>query len=123
MKSMLRLVEDPGKGIHYTALMFVCPGCALDGTTGLHLLPVNTENTKPAWIWDGNYDRPTISPSILTKGKKPENEDEVQKICHCYLKDGWFDFLSDCTHGLKGCKVPIPDLPTWVLPEPPTPFL
>lgn len=110
MKSMLRVVED--KGISYTALMFVCPGCALDGTSGLHLLPVNTTNVSPAWKWNGDYDNPTIEPSILTRGAN-------DKQCHAYLKDGWFDFLADCSHGLKGCKVPIGELPDWVLPNPP----
>jgi len=104
MKSMLRSVND--HGVKYSALMFVCPGCALDGHSGLHILPVNTNGTKsPSWEWDGNLDEPTLSPSILTHSLG---------VCHSYLKAGVFQFLSDCTHELAGTSVPIPDLPEWV---------
>jgi hypothetical protein len=108
MKSMIRKVDD--HGVHYDALMFVCPGCKAfnDGGSGLHILPVNTDKKSPAWTWDGNIDRPTISPSILT-GK------DTDKICHSFLVGGIFQFLSDCTHSLAGQHVEIPDLPDWVL--------
>jgi len=111
MKSMIRNIND--HGVRYQALAFICPGCELDGLgTSLHMLPVNTELTKPAWTWDGNLELPTISPSILTKYKKL---DEVEFICHSFLNAGLFDFLGDCTHSLVGQKVPIPDLPTWIV--------
>lgn len=109
MKSMLRTVND--HGIEYEALMFVCPGCLdQDGGTGLHMLPVNTDKKSPAWTWDGNLETPTLSPSILTgKGSS--------KICHSFLRNGVFEFLSDCTHSMSDQKVPMVDLPDWMVNE------
>lgn len=108
MKSMLRHVNDHGN--KYDALMFVCPGCALDGSSGLHILPVNSTTKSPAWDFNGNFEKPTLSPSILT-GKGSEN------VCHSFLTDGVFQFLEDSTHAFAGKEVPMPDLPDWVLDE------
>lgn len=109
MKSRLRTVDDRGK--IYTALMFVCPGCIAggpEGYEGLHSLPVNVEGEfdKPSWDWDGNLEAPTLSPSILSRG---------YGVCHSFLRQGIFEFLTDSTHPLAGQKVPIPDLPEWVV--------
>ena len=110
MKSMLRTVND--HGLEYPCLMFICPGCAEDLGSGLHMLPVNTTVKEPAWSWDGNLEKPTITPSILT-GR------DSDKICHSYLKEGIFQFLEDSTHSLAGTFVEIPDLPDWVIDEEP----
>lgn len=109
MKSQLKTVDD--HGTYYDCLAFVCPGCIeMFNGTGLHMLAVNTENKTPAWTWNGNADIPTLSPSILTKT-------EDGGICHSFLRDGIFEFLSDCTHSLAGQKVPMPDLPDWFIDE------
>lgn len=108
MKTSLRQVND--HGVEYNALMFVCPGCVAggpEGYEGLHMLPVNCGDVhQPSWDFNGDMERPTLSPSILTQGGYVE-------VCHSYLKDGVFEFLSDSTHPLSGQKVPIPDLPEW----------
>lgn len=111
MKAMSRMVND--HGVEYQCLMFVCPGCALDGHTGLHMLPVNTNAASPAWTWDGNLEAPTLDPSILTNGR----EGSVGARCHSYLRAGVFEFLGDCEHALVGQHVPMPDLPEWVVNE------
>lgn len=111
MKSMLRHVLD--HGVEYNCLAFVCPGCATRFGDGLHMLPVNTDQHSPAWIWDGNLEAPTISPSIKTESGNPDKP----FVCHSFLQAGVFDFLTDSTHSLSGCKVPIPDLPDWVIRE------
>lgn len=112
MKTSLRNIDD--HGVHYQALMFVCPGCQTpyllpDGTehtpSGLHMLPVNSPQKTPSWEWDGNLESPTLSPSILTRGVG---------VCHSFLRAGVLEFLSDCTHQLAGQSVPLPDLPAWV---------
>lgn len=117
MKAMVRTVND--HGVRYLALMFVCPGCAEERTlengviyrpTGLHVLPVNSPQTKPSWDWDRNIEKPTLSPSILT-GKGTEN------ICHSFLRKGVFQFLNDSTHSLAGQFVEMPDLPDWITNE------
>lgn len=41
VKAQLRNVDD--HGVHYTALMFCCPGCAeMSSNTGLHMVAVNS---------------------------------------------------------------------------------
>ena len=108
MKASLRSVED--HGVHYQALMFVCPGCQdEDGQGGLHMLPVNSADKQPSWSWDGNLEEPTISPSILTRGGRLGSEG----VCHSFLRAGVFEFLGDCTHALAGQSVPLPDLYDW----------
>ncbi len=109
MKSQLRTIDDHGK--IYPALTFVCPGCVeMVGGSGLHMLPVNTGVKSPAWTWDGNLELPTLSPSILTGRNSPN-------VCHSFLREGIFEFLNDCNHSLAGQKVPIPDLPDWIIKE------
>ncbi len=109
MKSMLRTVNSHGQT--YTSLMFVCPGCVgVLGGSGLHMLPVNCEIEGLCWIWDGNLEQPTLSPSILTGGS-------TEDICHSFLREGVFKFLNDSTHSLAGKYAPIPDLPDWVISE------
>lgn len=114
MKAALRHVDD--HGVKYDCLMFVCPGCAINNGTGLHMLPVNADNKTPSWDWDGNLDAPTLSPSILTH-TKPYVDGKGIGVCHSFLKDGVFQFLSDCTHSLAGQNVPLPDLPVWAEEE------
>lgn len=111
MKTSLREVDD--HGVKYTALMFVCPGCksaGREGYEGLHMLPVNSPHIdKPSWDWDGNLEFPTLTPSILTRGGHLGKNG----VCHSFLKNGVFVFLTDCTHDLVGQNVLMPDLPTW----------
>jgi hypothetical protein len=82
----------------------------------------------PGWTFDGNYDRPTFSPSVLvTSGcKTPQfkpgdecwctfNAEAVQagrepsgfecSRCHLFVKAGKIEFLSDSTHKLAGQTV------------------
>lgn len=111
MKSMIR--HATSGDVTYDCLAFICPGCYTFGeyNTGLHMLPINTDKTSPAWTWDGNLDSPTISPSILTGKNTPSRR------CHSFLTQGIFEFLSDCTHDLAGLKVPMLDLPDWFTKE------
>jgi hypothetical protein len=83
------------KGLH-----FWCPAC--DSVHGIQFEPVR-------WTWNGDLERPTISPSILSNvgGACPG-----QPICHSFVRDGQIEFLSDCTHAMAGHTV---DLPPWPL--------
>jgi hypothetical protein len=74
------------------------------------MLPVNTTDKAPAWDWDGNLEKPTVSPSILT-GKDSPN------ICHSFLRTGVFQFLGDCTHAYANQYIDLPDLPDWFIEE------
>lgn len=100
MKASLRDVDDHGE--KYSALLFKCPGCAEDGSSGFHMLPVNSPQHSPSWTWDGDLEAPTLSPSILSR--------HGDVVCHSFLTGGVFNFLTDCTHSLAGQQVPMPDM-------------
>ena len=82
----------------------------MNGSSGLHMLPVNNIEKKPNWTWDGNLEAPTLNPSILT-GK------DTDKICHSMLEAGIFHYLGDCNHSLVNQYVPLPDLEDWMVKE------
>jgi hypothetical protein len=112
MKSRFATVDDHGET--YKALVFWCPGCERidsqgERQAGLHMLPIEGDSSKrPTWDFSVTLRKPTLSPSILSKiGFTPPF------VCHSFLKDGVFTFLSDCTHKYKDQSVPIPDLPAW----------
>lgn len=107
VRALLRRVNDHGHG--YDALMFICPGCAEWGGSGVHMLPVAGDTAgRPIWEWDGNLDAPTLSPSILTRVGEG-------RVCHSFLRAGVFEFLGDSTHSLAGRQVPLPALHEWLV--------
>lgn len=77
------------------------------------------------WTFDGNYDAPTFSPSVLVHGRdftpagraeyeawyaadcpKPAPKFEsADTRCHSFVRAGRIEFLGDCTHALKGQTV------------------
>jgi hypothetical protein len=113
-RGVLRTVEGGG-------LMFACPGC---GTS--HMVRVG-DSPGPHWRFNGNYDKPTIQPSILvsyTQWVPPATDAESarkilageiaqhpeKRVCHSFVTDGRIQFLSDCTHELAGQTVDlVPD--------------
>ncbi|WP_241524097.1 DUF6527 family protein [Oceaniglobus indicus] len=82
---------------------FKCPGC---GWT--HILNTDTGH-RPAWAFNGDVDRPTLTPSINAwreyGGKRKTDR------CHSFVTDGRIRFLDDCTHALAGQSVDLPSLP------------
>lgn len=94
-----------------------CPGCK-----DSHVLPFEDEK-RPVWSFNGDLSKPTLSPSILAKcghyieGRegKPcwcrfEDSDFSCYVCHSYVRNGMIEFLSDCTHGLAGTTVELPEI-------------
>lgn len=59
--------------------------------------------------FDGNMEKPTISPSVLSSYKNRESKDVT--VCHLFVKDGNIQFLSDCQHRLAGMTVPMEHFP------------
>lgn len=92
-------------------LMFWCPGCDEAHVVG------------PSWSFNGDYDRPTFSPSIKVTGKRRITDDEYERImagekpdipdmcCHSFVRDGQIEFLGDCTHALAGKIVALGRMP------------
>lgn len=69
---------------------FFCPGCERH-----HFM--NIGEGRPRHEWNGDYVKPTFSPSLLSP-------DGVRR-CHAFVKDGKIQFLGDCDHGLAGQTV------------------
>lgn len=78
---------------------FHCPGCK-----GPQQLPISGPK---AWGFNNDFDKPTFSPSILTRWGQPCGETFV---CHSFVRDGKIEFLSDCTHALAGKTVDLKDV-------------
>ncbi|WP_410051002.1 DUF6527 family protein [Acidiferrimicrobium sp. IK] len=95
-------------GRHGTHLWLWCPGCDErdPGHAGAHAVEVAPAGPEPRWQWDGNLERPTLTPSILCLGLIR---------CHSFVRAGQWQFLADCEHSLAGRSVPLPPLPDWLL--------
>lgn len=77
--------------------IFFCPGCKCG-----HYVIVKGDSTKmPVWIWNGNVEKPTFSPSIRVRAS--------DSVCHTYVREGMIQFLGDCTHKLANQTVPMED--------------
>lgn len=76
------------------------PRC-LPGPMPSRIIPVITSGQRdgtPNWTWNGSTDKPTLRPSILTKGRTEKGE----QVCHTWITDGEAQFLSDCSHEFAG---------------------
>lgn len=80
----------------------------------------------PKWGFNGDYERPTFTPSVLVGGVQIEQDENgkwtgewicdadgkpLPLVCHSFVTDGQIQFLGDCTHALAGQTVPLPDFP------------
>ena len=88
------LREQPDGWMH-----FICPGCKRP-----HTVNVSPKNHNVVWGYNGNAEKPSFTPSILT------TRDHANERCHSYVTDGRIQFLADCHHELAGKTV---DLPEW----------
>ena len=57
------------------------------------------------WTWNGDTEKPTLRPSILTKTEHGEERTPI--VCHSHVNDGIIHFLDDCTHSYAGQFVPL----------------
>ena len=92
---MKLIKDDKHKGMYY----FYCPGCGCS-----HYLATSENDCSfPVWQWNGDVEKPTISPSVkVTCSVEP-------KVCHSFVRDGKIQYLSDCTHELAGKTVDMID--------------
>lgn len=86
-------------------LGFWCQGCDC-----LHMVNI-VPDCRPAWGWDGDPYKPTLSPSF--RSYWPANHDRPEQTrCHLYLRGGIIEFLSDSgAHQVRGFHAlqPIPE--------------
>lgn len=101
MSEDLRIVRKTDTGL----LVFFCPGCRC------------AHGVNTGWNFNGDYIKPTFTPSILVTGTETPTDEEVKRImagekieprptrCHTYVTNGTIMFLPDCTHRLAGQTV------------------
>lgn len=95
----MKVVETQKVPGHAQYLILWCPGCKC-----LHPIYHKREDHRgPVWGWNGSYDKPTFTPSLLVRG--------TMGVCHSFITDGRIQFLSDCTHHLRGQTVDMVDDP------------
>lgn len=102
---------------------FKCPGC-----NDIHDLPFKPGEPS-GWEFNGDVEKPTIRPSILTTSGhytkyhrpgdscwcKTEDAQDTDGVfccyrCHSFVTDGMIQFLDDCTHDLAGQTVELKDV-------------
>lgn len=114
---MSKVKANPGH------LRFDCPGCG-----GPHIVNLTGQH---AWAFNGDFERPTLSPSVLVRTGHYCNRPPVPgncacdfqqrfpdedpwdwpcSICHSYVREGRIEFLNDCTHSLAGQTVELPEI-------------
>ena len=105
MSAVLRKLTDSQASSDEDAqeilLAFRCPGCER-----LHAYRIKGQG--PVWRWNGDMERPTLTPSLLVTYPPIESMGIAQRTCHLFLTDGKVNFLSDCTHALAGQTVALP---------------
>lgn len=105
-RGKLRLLEGGRVG-------FMCPGCK-----ELHQITVREDPNRqgPIWGFNGNYECPTFTPSVLVRWNEPSDVPEEfddtskdkQMVCHSFVREGQIQFLGDCTHDLASRTVDLP---------------
>lgn len=82
VKGKLRILNDG-------MVLFWCKGC--NSYHGVYI-----DKNKPVyWDFNGDYEKPTFSPSVLVTNPQGLR-------CHSFVKDGKIQYLSDCSHELAG---------------------
>jgi len=109
----MKLHQDLDKPIGYQGLSFYCNGCKRTHTVNFH--PSNQ------WGFNGDFDKPTLTPSVLTKYRHPKgysndnpaphgyDGEYVTEVCHSFVTDGNIQYLGDCTHELAGQTIELPE--------------
>lgn len=92
-------IKNYGK---FPRIQYYCPGCK-----SIHWLPYNYVSCEtPSWMFNNDFDKPTLHPSILSTAGRGELPPD---ICHHFVRDGKIQYLDDCTHDLKGQTVEMED--------------
>ena len=92
MAKLLKLEQKTPQSPEYS---YYCPGCDDN-----HWF--KTTGTSPCWVWNGDMEKPSVSPSIRVKSR--------DRVCHFFIRDGEIVYLADCTHMLAGQTVPMTEL-------------
>ena len=80
----------------------LCPACGFEHKFCVDPDGTGRHGTRDVWTFDGNYDRPTFSPSMLANKNRQEDH---HPLCHSFVQNGQWKFLGDCTHDMAGQTV------------------
>lgn len=89
----------------FYAWEFTCPGCGRP-----HAMKVG----PGGWEFNGDVERPTFKPSILSTFKQWQDVEGTNELvvvnvrCHSYVTDGHIMFLRDSTHKFAGQTLDLP---------------
>jgi len=82
----------------YNEIFFFCPACECS-----HAYFVNKDgtetNTPPRWTFNGDWEKPTFTPSLLL------NKSDPKRMCHLYVTEGKIRYCADSPHRLAGQTV------------------
>lgn len=80
-------------------ILIICPGCNQE-----HIF----EHAR--WKFNGNLSKPTFSPSVrITWTTDRETPEQKDHCCHFNITDGMIAYCGDCTHGLSGQTIELPE--------------
>ena len=65
----------------------------------------------PVWQWNGDRNKPTFSPSILTR--LPWGEEGREVVNHVFVREGKIHYLNDSSHEFAGKTIDLPRLQDW----------
>lgn len=76
--------------------IFHCPACGYG-----HWF--KTTGGSPRWAWNGNFEKPTITPSIVA-------DPNGDRRCHSFVQNGMIQYLGDCWHDKKNQTLSLPEI-------------
>jgi hypothetical protein len=100
----MKLLTSQENGVA-VAYIFDCPGCKCSHE--VYVRPHISPNGA-SWDFNGNTEKPTFKPSILSKVSRPDGTKTM--VCHSFVTDGKIQYLPDCTHELTGQTIEMPDV-------------
>ena len=103
VKGMLREVHFHGEEGHVAHLAALCPACGFEHSFNVDI-EVQGRHANDLWSFNGDYDKPTFSPSMLCN---PGGRQAGHPVCHSFLREGVWQFLGDCSHEMVGQHVPM----------------
>jgi hypothetical protein len=100
------IINDAGEVIGYAVR---CPACTEIDMGFAHVFNLKRLDNTPAWSFNGDFEKPTFIPSMLSTAKYGDPADGQTCVCHSHVRDGFIQYLADCTHSMKNQTVELPD--------------
>lgn len=115
MAKIKRYNEEDG---YHNELGFYCPGCGcrhfIHDSKTKNPDVLNEVPRQHIWTFNEDFEKPTISPSILSRSYRKNTDTGKYDIevdrCHSYITSGKIKFLSDCMHKFAGQELDLPDI-------------